>query len=302
VPPVDRNYSLCGPPTAGTYRIAVKNEGGSGSSFLHARVRAGDTLEVSAPRGSFTLGLGRSPIVLLSGGIGVTPLLAMLNAAASDDDRSREVWWFHAARDKAHQAFASEVRTVMTALQRGHLCNIYSRPGAGDAPCVDDDIHGHLTVALLQRMGVPSSADFYLCGPSGFLTNLTEALKAWPVDPSRVHTEVFGPAGSLAPGVVDAASQAPHLPAGVQGTGPSVTFLRSGVAPRWDSRFGSLLELAEACSVPVRWSCRSGVCHNCESGLIEGRLQYSPEPLDPPPEGTVLICCAAPLSDLTLDL
>jgi len=300
-PPVDRNYSLCGPLTGRTYGIAVKNEGGSGSSFLHECVRAGDIVEASAPRGSFTLGPGRSPIVLLSGGIGVTPLLAMLYAAVSDDDASREVWWFHAARDKAHHAFAGQVRMLMTALKRGRLYNIYSRPGGDDAPWDDDIIHGHLTVALLQKMGVPSSADFYLCGPSSFLADLVEGLKAWPVDPSRIHTEVFGPSGAFAPGVVATASQAPHLP-DLQGTGPRVTFLRSGVAPRWDARFRSLLELAEACSVPVRWSCRTGVCHSCESGLIEGRLQYSPEPLDPPPEGTALICCAAPLSDITLDL
>jgi len=301
-PSVLRNYSLCGSPAVGTYTIAVKNEGGVGSGFLHERVRAGAVLEVSAPRGSFTLAPGTAPVVLLSAGIGITPLLAMLHAAASDDGLSREVWWFHSARDKAHHAFATQVRTLMTALKRGHLCNIYSRPGADDQPGINYDIRGHLTEALLQHKGVPRNADFYLCGPTSFLADLGEGLKAWQVDPSRVHTEAFGPASSFTPGVVDTASQAPHLPAGDQGTGPSVTFLRSGVAPRWDNRFRSLLELAEACSVPVRWSCRSGVCHTCESGLVEGRLQYSPEPLDPPPEGTVLICCATPRSDVTLDL
>jgi ferredoxin len=118
----------------------------------------------------------------------------------------------------------------------------------------------------------------------------------------RIHTEVFGASSSFAPRVVAGASQAPHLPVDPQGTGPHVTFLRSGIALRWDARFHSLLELAEACSVPVRWSCRSGVCHNCESGLIDGRLRYSPEPLDPPPEGIALICCATPTTDVALDL
>ena len=81
-----------------------------------------------------------------------------------------------------------------------------------------------------------------------------------------------------------------------------VTFLRSGLAVPWDSRFGSLLELAEACAVPVRWACRSGVCHNCESGLIEGELAYAPEPLDPPAEGNALICCSTPKTAVGLDL
>jgi ferredoxin-NADP reductase/MOSC domain-containing protein YiiM/ferredoxin len=301
-PPVVRNYSLCGSPTAGTYTIAVKNEGGAGSGFLHERIRAGAVLEVSAPRGSFTLAPGTAPVVLLSAGIGITPLLAILRAAASDDSWSREVWWFHSARDKAHHAFAMQVRALITALKRGHLCNIYSRPGADDQPDINYDIRGHLTVALLQQMGVPRNADFYLCGPPSFPADLVEGLKAWQVDGSRIRTEVFGAFGSFTPGTVSAASQAPHLPAGPEGTGPRITFLRSGVTPPWDTHFRSLLELAEACSVPVRWSCRSGVCHTCESGLIDGRLRYSPEPLDPPSEGTALICCATPVSDITLDL
>jgi ferredoxin-NADP reductase len=167
-PPVARNYSLCGAPTAATYRIAVKNEGGPGSGFLHEHVRAGDFLEVSAPRGSFTLAPGTTPIVLLSAGIGITPLLAMLHAAAGDDGLAREVWWFHSARDSAHHAFASQVRSLMASLKRGHLCNIYSRPGTDNPPGINYDVKGHLTLALLQQMGVPRAADFYLCGPPSF--------------------------------------------------------------------------------------------------------------------------------------
>lgn len=301
-PFVVRNYSLCGPIHSGTYTIAVKNEGGPGSGFLSEHVRAGDLLEVSAPRGSFTLRPGAQPVVLLSAGIGITPLLAMLQAAASEAGTPRPVWWFHSARDGAHQAFADQVRTVMKGLPQGHLCTVYSRPDAGDRPGIHYDVKGHLTVALLQQLGVPRTADFYLCGPTGFLADLREGLRAWQVDASRIHTEVFGPADSLAPGVAGAARSAPHLPPGPEGAGPLVSFLRSGIAPRWDARFGSLLELAEACSVPVRWSCRSGVCHNCESGLIDGRIRYSPEPLDPPADGVALICCATPTSDVTLDL
>src|SRR5882672_5763478 len=153
-PPLARNYSLCGATTAGTYAIAVKDEGGPASGFLHRHVQAGDVLEVSAPRGSFTLAPGTEPVVLLSAGIGVTPLLGMLHAAASDDRSSREVWWFHSARDSAHHPFAGQVRTLMKTLKQGHLCNIYSRPGAGDRPGTDYDVQGHVTAALLQQMGV----------------------------------------------------------------------------------------------------------------------------------------------------
>jgi ferredoxin-NADP reductase/MOSC domain-containing protein YiiM/ferredoxin len=301
-PPVVRNYSLCGPPGAGTYTIAVKNEGGPASSFLHEHIRAGDLIEVGAPRGSFTLRSGAAPVVLVSGGVGITPALAMLHALASAGGLSREVWWFHSARDKAHDAYAGLVRTLIGNLQSGHLFTIYSRPSADSRVGLDYDIHGHLTVAVLERMGVPQTGDFYLCGPTGFLADVVEGLKAWSVEPSRIHTEVFGAATSLAPGVVDTPGGVPHEPTGPPGSGPSITFVRSGIAPRWDTRFHTLLELAEACSVPVRWSCRTGVCHTCETSVIDGRLRYSPDPLDPPPAGTALICCAIPTSDVILDL
>ena len=302
-PPVTRIYSLCGPAKAGRYRIAVKREAGIGSRYLSEHVHVGDVLEASAPRGTFSLAPGATPVVLLSAGIGVTPLLAMLYAIATNDETSpREVWWIHSARDKAHHSFAKPARSLVAALKRGHLCVIYSRPGAEDEAGVDYDLKGHLTLPLLQQIGVPQNADFYLCGPPRFLVDLESSLKAWGTGASRIHTEAFGPSGSLTPGVINAGNSAPHLPAGVQGSGPMVTFARSGIAVHWDARFNNLLELAEACSVPVRWSCRTGVCHNCESGLIDGQLAYSPEPLDPPVEGNALICCSTPTSNVELDL
>ena len=107
----------------------------------------------------------------------------------------------------------------------------------------------------------------------------------------------------MTPGIVAAAPRTPHPPAGEPGTGPLVSFARSGIAVRWDpSAYQSLLELAEACDVPVRWSCRTGVCHNCESGLVSGAVAYQPEPLDAPAEGNVLICCARPETDVVVDI
>jgi ferredoxin-NADP reductase/MOSC domain-containing protein YiiM len=301
-PPLARNYSLCGPPDAGTYRIAMKNEGGGVSAFLHAHVQADDVLEIGAPRGAFTLAAGTTPIVLLSAGVGVTPLLAMLHAAALSDGASpREVWWIHSARNAAYHSFAAEARTLVASLSHGHLCRIYSRPGAMDRPGVDYDVAGHFALQLLRDLGVPQRADFYLCGPARFLDEIGAALTGWGVEPSRLHEEAFGPPQAGTRGATTGV-QPPHLPKGPQGSGPLVTFARSRIAARWSGAYTSLLELAEACSVPVRWSCRTGVCHNCESGLIDGKLQYSPEPIDPPADGTALICCASPLSDIALDL
>jgi len=127
-------------------------------------------------------------------------------------------------------------------------------------------------------------------------------LKAWGVVASDIHTEVFGAGAALTPGIVSTMHEAPHQPAGAPGTGPTVAFIRSGLTVPWDVRFHSILELAEACAVPVRWSCRAGVCHTCECGLVDGQLRYSPDPLDPPAVGNALICCSTPASDVELDL
>jgi ferredoxin-NADP reductase/MOSC domain-containing protein YiiM len=300
-PAVTRSYSLCGPFGAPTYRIAVKNERGLASGFLHQSVRAGNRLEVSAPRGSFTLAAGVTPVVLISAGVGVTPMLAMLHDAANAVT-PRPVWWLHSARDRAHHSFAKEVNDLFPALRASHRCVIYSQPAPGDMLGQDFDRAGRLSPVLLDEIGVPQDADFYLCGPPRFLEDFQEGLVAWGIPRSRIHVEVFGPASALTPGISSVTTALPHRPDGPTGSGPMVTFLRSGLALPWDTRFGSLLELAEACAVPVRWACRSGVCHNCECGLIEGELAYAPEPLDAAAEGNALICCATPITAVELDL
>jgi ferredoxin-NADP reductase/MOSC domain-containing protein YiiM/ferredoxin len=302
-PAVTRSYSLCGPPGTQTYRIGVKNEHGLASGFLHQSVRADSRLEISAPRGSFTLVAGRTPVVLISAGVGVTPMLAMLHGvAAANAGASRPVWWLHSARDRAHHSFVKVADDLLVALRAAGRCVIYSRPAPEDKLGQDFDRPGHLSVALLHEFGIPQDADFYLCGPPRFLDDFQKGLAAWGIPWPRVHVEVFGPAATRTPGIASVTASLPHRPDGPVGGGPVVTFLRSGLAVPWDSRFGSLLESAEACAVPVRWACRSGVCHNCESGLIDGELAYAPEPLDLPAEGNALICCSAPKTAIALDL
>jgi ferredoxin-NADP reductase len=302
-PAVTRSYSLCSAPGTPTYRIGVKNERGLASGFLHQSVREGSRLEISAPRGSFTLGAGETPVVLISAGVGVTPMLAMLHGAmATNATTSRPIWWLHSAHDRTHHSFAKEADDLLATLRGAHRCVMYSRPAAGDALGQDFDRSGHLSLGLLHEIGIPRDADFYLCGPPQFLEDFQKGLAAWGVPWPRVHVEVFGAVATRTPGIASVAATLPHRPEGPAGSGPVVTFSRSGLAVPWDSRFGSLLELAEACAVPVRWACRTGVCHNCESGLIEGELAYAPEPLDPPADGNALICCSAPRTAVALDL
>jgi ferredoxin len=194
------------------------------------------------------------------------------------------------------------VDDLLVALHASRRCVVYSQPTPGDVLGWDFDRSGHLSLELLHELGIPQDADFYLCGPPGFLDEFQKGLAAWGIPWPRVHVEVFGPTAALTPGISSAAAALPHRPDGPAGVGPMVTFSRSGLAVQWDSRFSSLLELAEACAVPVRWACRTGVCHNCESGLVEGELAYAPEPLDSPAEGNALICCSTPKTAVELDL
>jgi MOSC domain-containing protein YiiM/ferredoxin-NADP reductase len=301
--PIFRSYSLSGPISDQWYRVSVKLEpDGAGGKVLSNHVRVGDVLDVSEPRGSFVLRPGGGPVTLLSGGIGATPVLAMLHALAATPS-PREIWWLHAARNRTLHSFAGEVRKLVDGLPHARSHVWYSRPEPGDRKGVDYDASGRVDIQALEQLGVPRSGDFYLCGPSSFLSDLRTALAAWGVLPDRIHSEIFSGGPSLTPGVVGARARSPHQPAGDPGTGPLVTFARSGLSVLWrPSKDQSLLELAEACDVPVRWSCRTGVCHNCESGLISGAIGYEPDPLDRPAEGNVLICCSRPEGDVVIDI
>ena len=297
-----RNYSMSGIPGARTYRISVKREtNGLVSSYVFDHVNAGDVLEVSAPRGGFILRSGDAPVVLLSAGIGATPVLAMLHTLSSTASR-REVWWIYGTRNRAEHPFAKESRGLLRALVNSRSHIVYSKPDSGDESGVDYDSLGHVDTPLLDRLGVARDADFYLCGPPSFLRDLTSGLKTWGADSTRIHAEVFGPEASITPGIAQSSRPPAHAPAGEPGIGPQISFTRSGLTVPWDSRFSSLLEFAEACDVPVQWSCRTGVCHTCECALIGGAVHYEPDPLEPPATGNLLICCSRPTGDIEVDL
>jgi ferredoxin-NADP reductase len=281
--------------------VKVEPNGAAGT-YLREHVRVGDTLDVSSPRGSFILESGDRPVVLLSAGIGATPVLAMLYALAAAPS-TRRILWLHAARDRQHHPFAAEVRRLMLALTHGRSYVCYSRPGSGDKAGQDFDAAGHLSQSVFGEVGVPREADAYLCGPTRFMGEMKDALATLGMAPERIHLEIFNGSESMTPGVVSAATRTPHLPTEDASTGPLVSFGRSGIAAHWNpSAYQSILELAEACDVPVRWSCRTGVCHSCESGLVSGAVVYGPEPLDKPADGNLLVCCSQPVGDLVIDL
>ena len=301
-PPLLRSYSLSGAPEAGSYRISVKREEhGVASQFVHGRLRPGDRLEVAAPRGTFVLQPGERPVLLISAGVGATPVLAMLHALAASRS-GREVWWLHGARSQAEEPFAGESRSLLASLAHGHRHVCHSHPGPGEVPGQDYQTAGRLSAAVLAGLGLPADADAYLCGPAGFMAEMSAAVTDLGIDRARVHTEIFGAAPASTPGIAAVAARPPHPPAGPPGAGPEIAFARSGLTVRWSPGYGSLLELAEACDVPVRWSCRTGVCHSCETGLMSGTVSYAPEPVDDPAPGDILICCSQPSADVVLDL
>ncbi len=272
-PPLIRSYSLSGPASTERYRISVKIEpNGAAGAYLHEHVRVGDALDVSSPRGSFILEPGERPVVLLSAGIGATPVLAMLHALSAARS-TRPVLWLHGARDREHHPFAAEARGLARALPQGRSYVCYSRPGPGDRMGEDFDTTGHLSRSVFDEVHLPREADVYLCGPAYFMEAMKEALATVGVARERIHVEIFNGGESMTPGVVGGATRAPHLPRDGVGAGAQVSFARSGVAPRWNpSAYRSILELAEACDIPVRWSCRTGVCQQLRERIdLRGR-------------------------------
>ncbi|HTU75666.1 MAG TPA: MOSC and FAD-binding oxidoreductase domain-containing protein [Trebonia sp.] len=289
-PAAVRSYSLSSAPGGATYRISVKHEPhGTASGYLTTRLRPGEVLPVAAPRGDFVLGDASGPVLLISAGIGVTPVLAMLHQLAAERS-DREVWWIHAARGPGEHPMAAEARTLLATLPHAREHIFYSA------------VSGRLTKDSLTALSIPADATAYICGPDSFMTDVSGALASAGIDPSRIHTELFAALPPITPGVTGQAIRAPHPPAGPPGTGPLVTFARSGVSTPFGADLGSVLGLAEACDVPARWSCRTGVCHTCVTPLLSGEVSYAPDPLEPAGQGQVLICCAEPATDIVLDM
>jgi ferredoxin-NADP reductase/MOSC domain-containing protein YiiM/ferredoxin len=300
-PPPVRSYSLSWGAGAGAYRISVKREPhGVVSGYLHQELQPGAAVDAAAPRGDFVLADGTGPVLLISAGIGATPVLAMLHQLASEKS-SREVWWLYGARGPGEHPFAAETRDLLTSLPHASEHVFYSAA----TPEERERAHaaeGHLTEEALAALAVPADATAYICGPSSFMADMGKALTTIGLAPAAIRTELFGTLPPVKPGITAQASKPPHLPPGPPGTGPLVTFSRSGITAPFGDNWGNVLNLADACDVPTRWSCRTGVCHTCTTPLLSGDITYEPDPLEPPADGDVLICCARPSTNIVLDL
>lgn len=306
--PVTRTYSLSDSPNhPDYYRISVKRllaptdrpdlAPGLSSNYLHDCVEPGTRLCVKGPRGKFTLDPNDdTPVVLLSGGVGLTPMVSMLNAIAGAGSR-RPTWFIHGTPHGGEHAMASHVRRIAETHEDIHTHIVYSQPRSQDMEGRNYDSRGHVNVELLKRLLPPAAYDFYLCGPRPFMKSLYDGLRAWGVAESHIYYEFFGPASTLKDAVEPAAVAASKSREGVE-----VSFAKAGLTIKWDESSDSILDLAEAQGLRPDFSCRMGICHTCMSKLVEGEVEYACDPIDLPDPGCVLICCAKPKTNVVVDV
>ena len=310
--PVIRTYSLSDSPNPEHYRLSIKREpapadepdlpAGLSSNYFHDQVEGGTTLRVGAPRGKFHLDLdSERAVVLLSGGVGLTPMISMLNAIVQSD-APRPVWFVHGTRNGREHAMGAHVRRLAEENENVHVHIRYSQPDPDDVEGRDYDSRGRVDMALLKQVLPFDDYDFFICGPTPFMRSLYCGLLSLGMSESRIHYEFFGPGAMLTEeskpaGQVEAATAEAELTGGTQ-----VTFARSGVTASWDPACESILDLAERQGLNPAYSCRSGICHTCICELTEGEVEYLDEPLDEPDPGYVLICCSMPKTNLVLDI
>lgn len=304
-----RNYSVsCPPSNTGSYRITVKRESapqpglpdGLGSCHLHDRVEVGDVLVAEGPRGDFVLDRESTrPVVLLSGGVGLTPLVSMLHALAATD---RRVHFIHACDNGNVHALRDEVE-ALAASRPGiapHFC--YRFPTDEDKASRRHHSEGLVTRELLQSLLPLDDYEVYLCGPPPFMQALYPILRGLGIEKHRIFYEFFGPATVLEQVSAAPAPVAAPVSAAVASGAATVEFRKSGLTVAWDDAAGSLLDLAEAQGLSPDFSCRAGICSTCKSRLVEGEVAYFEDPLDEPGSGEVLLCCARPLGPVILDI
>ncbi len=309
--PVYRTYSISDSPNRDYYRLTIKRElappdkpdvyPGVSSNYFHDQVVPGTKLLVKSPRGKFFLDPeGESPVVLLSAGVGLTPLISMLNSIVESDSK-RSTWFIHGARSSSEHAMGEHVRARAKENDNVRVHIRYSKPMPNDIQGNDYDDKGYVDIELLKRILPNKDFDFYLCGPAPFMKSLFNGLLDWGVPESRINYEFFGPASLIKDrakvSTPKRAAEASECSGEIE-----VAFSRSGVKANWNPSLESILDLAEANGLSPDYSCRSGICHTCKSILEEGEVEYVLEPLDTPEPGSVLICCSKPKTNIVVQI
>lgn len=267
-----------------------------GSSFFCDSVKEGDILDVKAPNGHFFLDLEKPrPVVLISGGVGVTPMVSMANALVESGDK-REVWFFFGARNSRDHMFKDYMAELVAKHPhvRVHVC--YSKPLPADVKGSDYQHESRVSVALFKELLPSNNYDYFLCGPGPFMETITDELRAWGVPDSWVHYEAFGPASvkKAAPPEIKSLNQGPI-------SSIEVTFSKSGQSAMWDSACSSLLELAEGVGIKIDAGCRAGNCGSCLVAIKSGEVEYLGGHGADVEQGSCLACICKPKGKLVID-
>ena len=303
-----RNYSLSGAPDDQShYRISVKREPAAGpglpvglsSNYLHDTVMVGDVLDADGPRGEFVLDEASArPVVLLSGGVGLTPMVAMLHALAHRS--TRRTLFLHACENGDVHALRDEVNALIG--QRpglsAHYC--YRAPSAQDRTASHFQSEGFITREVMQNLLCLDDYDFYLCGPPPFMQAMYQTLRGLGVTKDRIAYEFFGPAT-----VLDAESKPKPITPTILPTAAgaiTVEFRKSGIVAAWNAAAQSLLSFAEDQGIQPDFSCRAGICGTCTSRIVSGEVSYFEDPLEDVAPGELLLCCTRPKTAIVLDL
>lgn len=307
-----RCYSLSDAPGHAHYRVSIKRAlpppgnadapPGLSSNHFHDHVNEGDLLNVKAPSGHFFLERGANPIVLIAGGIGITPMLSMLNTTLKNES-SREIWLFYGVRNSSDHAMKAHFEALASVHPNFRLHVCYAEPLPEDKPGIDYQHAGYVTVQLLRQTLSFQIHDFFICGPRPMMETLIPALEEWGVPDQHIHYESFGPASitrAARKAAPAAAAKASDTPAAAPGA-ISVTFSVSGKTIPWDDRADSLLEFAERNGIDVASGCRAGGCGSCQTRITQGEVAYIQAPDFDTEAGSCLLCVSRPKQNLTLE-
>jgi hypothetical protein len=308
--PVVRCYSLSDSPARVQqhYRVTIKRLApppgappstppGLSSSFFHEHLAEGAIVDVFSPAGEFRLAEeSERPVVLVAGGVGLTPLISMLNWLVATGSR-REIWLFYGVRNRGEHAMYGQLDRIRRENRNVQIVVFYAEPTRACRKGVDYHIEGFVNVEVMKRLLKAGNYEFYVCGPPPMMDKITSDLAAWGVPPQDIKTESFGPAAGP-----NAAEQLPPSEPEPGAETYHVVFARSRKSLRWSKSAGTLLEFAEANGVKARYNCRGGICGTCKTGLREGEVDYLRKPEKDPGKGACLMCISQPKSDLVLDI
>lgn len=306
--PVVRCYSISNAPDPSHYRVSIKRAPaplgtlhpvGRSSNFFHDHVLEGDLLQVRAPGGHFHIDRSEAPVVLIGGGVGITPMLSMLNWCLAQQP-GREVWLFYGVRHSRELVLQTQLEALAAAHPNFHLHFCLSDAAPDGLAGQKYHRQGRVDVVLLRTLLPLKPYHYYICGPTPMLQSLVPSLEDWGVPDAHIHFEAFGPASIQRKKTASAAQASTPANAAVA-TDIKVTFAKSGKQVAWQADAGSLLDFAEAKGIGVASGCRAGGCGSCQTTITSGEVTYRQTPDFDPEPGTCLLCVCTPKTSVTLE-